>query len=317
MFFRVSSSRPCHICRRKDWCTLSEDFAFCMRVSAGSFKTARNGAYMHRLKEHCTGTRLVKVSAPRPRFGASEDHLHLVFTSLLRMLGLSSNHLNSLLGRGFERRTIQENHYASAPTEERGNRIAAELVPLGLEGVPGFHKVGDRWRLVKLAPGILVPVRNERSQIVGIQIRHDDYGINRSRYVWLSSAGRVRGASSGAPLHWAKCQLLACAAEVLLTEGALKADLIAQFLGVPVIAAAGVALFGNNFGATLKRLYPDITAIICFDADWRVKPHVKAPLIALQRQLTAAGVKWRVRCWPSEHKGYDDYLFASRRKEAA
>jgi hypothetical protein len=94
----------------------------------------------------------------------------------------------------------------------------------------------------------------------------------------------------------------------------MKGDLVAQFLRSPVIAAAGVGLFPKIFGTKLKTLYPNLTAIIAFDADWREKPHVKAALIALQRQLTAAGVKWKVRCWASEYKGYDDFLFDYSRR---
>ena len=105
--------------------------------------------------------------------------------------------------------------------------------------------------------------------------------------------------------------------ELLLTEGALKADLIAHFLGVSVIAAAGVGLFGREFGAQLKANHPDITAVICFDSDWRTKPQVKAALIALQHQLTMAGVPWRVRCWPIEYKGYDDFLLSMFQTEVA
>jgi len=160
-----------------------------------------------------------------------------------------------------------------------------------------------------MQPGILIPILNIRGQICGIQLRRDNYS-NHGKYVWVSSAKRNYGTSSGAPLHWSRPKLLASASEVLLTEGALKADVISYFLSVPIIAAAGVGLFGREFGAKLKTNYPNITAVIGIDSDWRTKPQVKAALMALQRQLTAAGLTWKMRLWSSQHKGYDDYLLA-------
>jgi len=195
--------------------------------------------------------------------------------------------------------------------------IAAQLAPLGLDGIPGFYKDSNSWRLVKVRPGILVSVRNRSGLIVGIQIRHDSYDASSPKYVWLSSSNRNCGTSSGAPIHWSKPELLVSATEVLITEGALKGDLISRFLSVPVIAAAGVGLFGRNFAVQLKANYPRITAVICFDSDWCTKPQVKAALIALQRQLTAAGVPWKVRCWPIKFKGYDDFLLPIYRTETA
>lgn len=315
-FRRVSRKRPCEICGHSDWCTFTENLAFCMRDSHGSFKTARNGAHIHRLNEYRWTTIVRRVPEPIQRCVATEDHRHRVYTSLLLALGLSTRHLKSLLERGFDSRTIHENGYASAPTEDRGNQVSGSLENLGLGDIPGFYKSGDRWRLVKMPPGLLIPVRNERGQSCGIQIRLDNFS-GSGRYIWLSSAKKPCGTSSRAPLHWSTPGLLADANEVLLTEGALKGDAISYFLSAPVIAAAGVSLFGRGFGAKLKADHPKITAIICFDSDWRSKPQVKDALIGLQRQLTASGVPWKVRVWPTDYKGYDDCLFAMHSQEVA
>jgi hypothetical protein len=187
---------------------------------------------------------------------------------------------------------------------------------LGLNGVPGFFKVEGMWVLVDLLPGILIPIRNFIGQIVGVQIRHDD-PASIAKYLWLSSANRTDGTSSGAPLHWARPELLVNSSEVLLTEGALKGDLISHFLSVPVIAAAGVGLFGRDFATDLKRAYPNLKGAICFDSDWRTKPQVLCQLESLQKQLTQAGIVWTVRCWGTDFKGYDDYLAATRSGEVA
>jgi hypothetical protein len=104
---------------------------------------------------------------------------------------------------------------------------------------------------------------------------------------------------------------------VLVSEGALKGDLISHFLSVPVIAAAGVSLFGRDFADTLSAKYPGLSVVICFDSDWRTKSQVLSPLIALQRQLTHAGIPSKIRWWPREYRGYDDYLLAVAKEQAA
>jgi hypothetical protein len=316
-FRRVSKKRPCEICGHYDWCTSTDSIAFCMRVSVGSFRTSRNGAYMHRTQVQQPESPAVRSASRNGLSRASEEQLDRVYRKLVTMLSLSPAHNHNLRRRGLDEVAIKNRGYRSAPTEAQARTIAARLAPLGLDGIPGFYVDGNRWRLVKLRLGVLVPVRNRTGLIVGIQIRHDDYDARRPKYIWLSSAGYFRGTSSGAPLHWANYKIFPSAGELLVTEGALKGDLIAHFLGVPVIAAAGVTLFGRNFGATLKALYPDVTAIICVDSDWSTKPQVKTALTVLQRQLTAASVPWRVRCWPMEHKGYDDYLLSLFQTEVA
>jgi hypothetical protein len=98
---------------------------------------------------------------------------------------------------------------------------------------------------------------------------------------------------------------------VLLTEGALKADVASYLLDAPVIAAAGVHNFGQDFAANLRVKFPNLrTTFIAFDSDFRVKPQVKAALEKLMRDLAGVGFKVRVRTWPPEFKGLDDYLLA-------
>lgn len=51
---RVNRKNPCPVCGKHDWCGVSEDgsTAFCMRVSSGI--AAKNGAWIHRVRE-CRG----------------------------------------------------------------------------------------------------------------------------------------------------------------------------------------------------------------------------------------------------------------------
>ena len=63
-FVRCSRAHPCPICGKPDWCTVSADgrVAFCMRVP--SARQARNGAYVHTLREE------MPVLPTRRRVGA-------------------------------------------------------------------------------------------------------------------------------------------------------------------------------------------------------------------------------------------------------
>jgi hypothetical protein len=203
---------------------------------------------------------------------------------------------------------IERHGYVSTPGAGEGERIAGELSAFNLEGVPGFFMQGSAWHMRDYGAGFFVPVRDERSRIAGLQIRRDDA---EPRYIWFSSNNYPHGTSSGAPIHFARPHLLCGASEVLLTEGALKADVVSYFMDAPVIAAAGVHNFGQDFAATLRVKFPNLrTTLVAFDSDWRIKPQVQSALEKLMRDLAGIGFKVRVRTWPPEYKGLDDYLLA-------
>jgi hypothetical protein len=258
-----------------------------------------------------------KLAPPKPQpktttERASADHVAGVLTTLLRKhLALSKQHRAALLARGLSEGEIERNGYASAPTPEEGTRIARELSIYGLEGVPGFFMQGGEWRMRDYGPGIFVPVRDEHLRIVGCQIRRDDVADGQPKYIWFSSAGKSHGTSSGSPVHYARPHLLHDASEVMLTEGPMKAHITAHFLNAPVIAAAGVSNFGQDFAENLKAKFPKLkTCFVAFDSDWR-KPQVKAALEKLLRGLSGAGFRVKVRTWPPHMgKGIDDYLLA-------
>lgn len=50
---RVTRTRPCPICRRPDWCTVTADgrLAICMRVPEGAKKRSANGGFVHVLRD--------------------------------------------------------------------------------------------------------------------------------------------------------------------------------------------------------------------------------------------------------------------------
>jgi hypothetical protein len=258
-----------------------------------------------------------KLAPPKPKplpiERASTDHVAGVLTTLLRKhLALSEQHRAGFRARGLSEKEIERNGYASTPTPDDGDRIARELSDFGLDGVPGFFMQGGEWRMRDYGDGIFVPVRDEHLRIVGCQIRRDDVADGQPKYIWFSSNNYPHGTSSGSPVHYARPHLLHDASEVVITEGALKADIASYLLDAPVIAAAGVNNFPADFPADLKAKFPSLrTILIAFDSDWRIKPQVKAALEKLMRGLSGAGFRVKVRTWPPHMgKGIDDYLLA-------
>jgi hypothetical protein len=306
LFVRVNRKSPCPVCHKPDNCNISVDgrIAYCRRVRGD--RQGTDGGWTH----------ILSSDAPTPTFTVTHgeqkradiDHIDGVYSTLLRgHLVLSEPHRAALLARGLSAGEISRCGYASAPlTPDDGNRIACELSAFALGGVPGFYQHGGEWRMSSVGPGIIIPIRDEYSRVVGCQVRRD---AGSPRYLWFSSAGKPCGTSSGSPVHHARAHLLHNACEVILSEGSLKADIAAYYLNVPVVAAAGVSNFGPDFAENLKAKFPNIkTCFVAFDSDWRIKLPVKTALERLMRNLSSVGFRVRVRTWPPQHKGIDDYL---------
>ncbi|HWW74959.1 MAG TPA: DUF3854 domain-containing protein, partial [Pyrinomonadaceae bacterium] len=115
---------------------------------------------------------------------------------------------------------------------------------------------------------------------------------------------------SGAPFHFANRAALWEAEELTITEGTLKADVIAALSGLPVVGVAGV----NNtrgLAARLRAHLPRLRRVaVAFDKDVLTKPQVAAALDRLVAQLEGERFAVRVRTWPGEAKGLDDYLLS-------
>lgn len=332
---RVSHRNRCKICGHSNWCSFTEDghLAFCMRTAAGSFKEAANGAYLHRLTDVSPPAQPVKKpkqtnmqTVPR----ASVEHRDAVYTALLySYLVLAKEHEAKLLARGLDPATIRASGYASTPPPAYAANVARALAPMNLEGVPGFYREGGEWQIRDLPRGFFVPVRDEQGRMQGLQIRLD-VPFGKTKYLWFSTgpditnnAGRIKypeGTSSGAPAHYAKPHLLRSAQEVTITEGALKADVIAYLTATPVIGFAGVSCFSSDFATRLRETFPNLRRVaIAYDRDLLEKKEVYGALLRLTALLEQARFQVRIRTWPGSAKGYDDYLLEqlTRREVAA
>jgi hypothetical protein len=285
-----------------------------MRRAAGSFKTAANGAHLHHLTESHSRTYKREPARDVDAPLAEIERRNAVYSALIRdCLTLRLGHRNELLRRGLSNEAINRAGYVSAPNAQESDEAARRLASYDLRGVSGFYRVGATWRMVTLASGFLIPVRDERQRIEGFQVRRDE---GEPRYIWLSSKGREGGASSGAPVHFAQPHLLRGAREVLISEGGLKSDVVSHLARVPVVGIAGVSSFGANFGARLRAEFPSLReAVIAFDRDLLEKQPVRDALDRLAANLEAARFRVRVRVWDSTYKGLDDYLLATLMEE--
>jgi hypothetical protein len=307
---RATRRQPCSICGRPDWCQTSLDGAIvkCMRVASGSFQTVTDGTgegHLHRLDDHlhrgsgrspCSAADVERIATPRMR--------DAVYGAILHRLTLSPAHVANLLGRGLDEGTIVRSQYATCASPCLMSEVVADLAQrLDLTGVPGLRRRADRWTVEADEGDLLVPVRNAGWQIAAL-IRRTNSA--EKRYRWLSD-GKP---SCGSPPHHAEPWNVEFRRALYITEGALKADVIAAKLGFTTIGLAGCASIPSGFSVTLREEYPTVRSVfVAFDADVQTNPNVARGRDRLTRNLRTAGyyvhlVEWDV----NGGKGLDDVL---------
>lgn len=303
---RVTKKSPCPVCRRGDWCGRSADggVAICMRVA--SDRQLKHGGWLHRLTDAMPSPLPIASPVVTTSPTASPDKLDRVYSSLLGLLTLSAFHRSSLESRGLSPQAIEANLYRSNPSRAYAETVCRTLGDV--EGVPGFYYERG-WRMSDYGPGFFIPVRDSKGRIRGLQFRKDE---GSPKYLWLSSASKNRGASSGAPLHFAKAHLINPQQKVIITEGSLKADVIADRLDRAVVGMPGVSHFPDHFALKLFGLFPSLEDVyIAFDSDWRTNRAVKSALIKLIREIRTAKCEPHILRWSPRFKGFDDYLVAA------
>jgi DNA primase len=312
----------CPVCYHEHhWkCRVTEDEGLALCSCIPSAKQAKDGRYVHILKQHNNKPQKQSVVSAPPikecgiaeSYKATIDHCNKVYSDLLNeCLVLRSDHANNLLeARGLSDGSVGANSYASTPLPGRAREICDALSEkFNLAGVPGFYRdEKDLWQMNIKQQGLFIPIRDAQGRIAACQIRCDAGDI---RYIWFSSNGRSDGASSGAPFHFAKPDLVRLTGNAFITEGALKADVIAEVEQSAVIGLPGVLSFNSEtLSQQLNESLPELqTLFIVFDSDWREKKEVKKALFRLIASLRQSGITLTVRTWDSEvGKGYDDFL---------
>ncbi len=313
---RVSAQDPCTVCGEPDWCGYTSRVRLCMRVP--SDRKAANGAYIHPWDDgerHEPARPVLHTSQPRAPLSRRDR----AYRTLLSTLTLSGEHREELRRRGLTDEEIAAAGYRTAPSGDRlaiAQSMAASLGPDALLGVPGFFQAQRGGWVLGGKPGILIPVRDQEGRIQGLQVRVADHEAQGGRYRWLSSNGKPGGASSGVPLHVARPFGGVRQQSLWVTEGPLKADVSAHFLGAIVLGVAGVGNWHDvpKFVQSLSEPGVSPQVVVAYDADLGDNPQVAESRKALVSALIAAHAVVSVAVWPKgQGKGIDDVLKAQGR----
>src|SRR5262249_40915656 len=187
---RVKRGRPCPICDKTDWCSVSEDGtkAICMRVP--SEHETRNGGYLHILEDGASWEKVMAVTVEvKQHTRAGDERGGGDYRELLGGLTLTARDHKNLLKRGLDESAITRGGYKSVPSSVSVHDVSARFEDRDMAGIPGFYKQGGSWNLNvnDWHAGFLVPVRDIRGQIEGVQIRRAEGKPHQPRFVWPSS----------------------------------------------------------------------------------------------------------------------------------
>lgn len=316
----------CSICSKDSWCMefvneagLSEAF-LCHRVPSDKPAKTGNG-YIHFPDGNTTTTTYIKTPPPPKERKACTRMTSKVLKDLWDMTTLNDTHKDQLLARGLKDLTKYRSYPSYNETKQIMKQLSQRYTDAEMLTVAGFYRTdnGGVWmRSAKNAT--LIPCKNERGEMIGAQIRHDD-GTKGSKYTWLSVNRRKRrkgGSKAGLRLHVAHHPQTHItqnekSKELYLTEGILKADLVSQELGMVVLGIAGVSAYDRSElkNTINKQLALRGTVNIAFDNDRFTNNQVAKALDRLAKHISSWGFKVRFCEWDSNYKGLDDYLVSA------
>lgn len=178
------------------------------------------------------------------------------YRALLDLLVLSSTDREDLKRRGLTNEDIEVLGYKTAPRNPK--EVCKKLLNSGhiLEGVPGFYKDNGTWTLRELGEGYYIPFRNAFGQIQFMQIRTRSKKGEGTRYLSLSSNGYEFGTPAKSWAHIHKGKDPEWWKRIVITEGALKADIASVMTGETFVAVAGVGNVGD-----LPRVLRDLATL--------------------------------------------------------
>ena len=253
-----------------------------------------------------------------PQNAATDEVLHAAYSSYLEMLELDTVHEENLERRGLSEEFIRSRGYKSVPVVG-ASYYAQRMVSEGinLQGVSGFYREDDCYKVKVGRTGFYIPTRNMYGQIVGMQVRSDN---PKMRYYSFSSSNKPGGASMASQMHFVGVDVSQPVKGLYLTEGALKAD-VAHFLsGRPFVSIPGVGNFRalrQGLGAMRKRndIFGEARIILATDMDETTNPFVEKNVEKLREVLTEYGFPVQKMTWDPAFKGIDDYLLGKKRRK--
>jgi hypothetical protein len=343
-FCRVTKYRSCRVCVKPDWCgyTTDEQTSICMRNSSGSKGTSRNGGniYHHNRLFLVASPRLNRKPAPPPIEVAPIEIRNAVYQELIRRspaLKYYSQLIDGpygLLSRGLGEAETETYGALPRTQKERASlaltlnkflkarfpEYAVRSTHAAIIGVPGFWQ--DESGNLQLwnprdynMPLLVIPYSDDQGRIQACQLRlqRNDLRIGEKKYRWLACPFPFRGASSGTPIHFTFKPADLPPGTVIITEGALKAEVLVSLRPkARVIATSGVSCSH----AEIIEAARSYVALIAFDADYKTNPAVArqlARLIAAREQDIAAHnlkTTTRIVTW-HRYKGIDDAVLAN------
>jgi hypothetical protein len=234
------------------------------------------------------------------------DSRHETYSAYLAKLSLASDHQQNLLDRGLNTEDIRRFGYKTTPVVGM-TAIAKQLLSQGLylAGVPGFYRTeSGQWTFVHEDRGILIPVRDHKGRIQGLQIRSDN--ATRRKFRWASSIGKPDGCKAEGWTHLAG----PVRSFMILTEGPMKADVIHALVGQSVLAVPGVNSLTQLESALTAFRDDGLERIMtAFDMDFLTNPHVQSGYNDLIWMLDRMGFKVGTYLWDPKYKGLDDYIW--------
>lgn len=194
-----------------------------------------------------------------------------------------------------------------------------------LNEVPGFYHVGRVGGMTFVShKGIGIPVKNEKKEIVGIQIRRDDTTIGGQRYVWFSSSfanekeGMSMGTGSGSPIHVSYPKKNNRPESLYITEGIFKAEQLSRYFKATCISVQGVHSWKGKINKYINHLEEVegqglLDVHVIFDAD--VSENINVYLAFREMYLTLKDefpmIKFVYHWWEQDYgKGVDDMILA-------
>lgn len=253
--------------------------------------------------------------------------IHQTYSALLSMLSLTQAHLKHLREmRCLTDEQIEGFGFKSTPPPHLCRVITSRLIQQGctVQGVPGFY-IDDsgKWtvRFFPRTAGILIPYLSVDGLIQGLQTRldipikskDDPPEKTGTKYLWLASADKPMGVSSGSPVHFIGDP---CSRVVYVTEGALKADIAHVLMGRTFVATGGAGCtsqLNDLFDFLCRNGTEEI--IEAEDMDKFSNQGVCRGASKLYLLAREKGMNCRRLTWNPNYKGIDDWQIALHQKK--
>lgn len=343
---RVSRKHPCLICGKPDWCsrTANDSISFCARTTSGADRLSRRGGWgVFYHDRSLLDNSFRQKNEPRQLCKKQTEEIALapleirdfIYATLLRLSPASGYEYLTTGQKGLRERGLENfEDYGALPCSASERKDLAARIrllfnqkfpsfvrenPRGLAHVPGFwiNDFGEACLWLEkdvCRPMLLIPYRNPWGKIQSCQIRFSG-SINREqkRYLWLSLPS-MQSAGSGTPIHYANWKDFGVDClnrPILITEGALKADVVTKFCPqFLIIANSGIGCAHD----LIARISRGKKVSLAFDNDYHEKPAVIRQLSKLILVISESDGSKSITenivilNWERRFKGIDDAL---------